>query len=87
MTRKYRITGRVQGVFFRDSTRQVATRLGMTGHAINLADGSVEVLATGTDDAHRELERWLQNGPPSARVDSVDAEPATASATPGFGVG
>lgn len=66
--------GRVQGVCFRASTRNEALRLGLTGHAKNLADGSVEVVACGTDDALAALEAWLQHGPPSARVDAVTRE-------------
>lgn len=69
--RKYFVSGRVQGVFFRESTRREALRLGLTGYARNLADGRVEVLACGGEDALEELERWLAEGPPAARVDEV----------------
>lgn len=58
----------MQGVWFRESTRQQATRLGIAGHAVNLPDGSVEVLACGSHEAVEELARWLRNGPPLARV-------------------
>jgi acylphosphatase len=68
---KFIVTGRVQGVFFRASTRAEAERLGLSGHACNLADGSVEVVACGDTAALRELAAWLQHGPPSARVQSV----------------
>ena len=64
----------MQGVFFRDSTRCVAESLGLTGHAINLADGDVEVLACGDSDALDKLEIWLHEGPPLSRVTSVLAE-------------
>ena len=66
------ITGRVQGVFFRDSTRDVAATLDLTGHAINLANGSVEVVACGTANAIDALEVWLQAGPRMATVVSVE---------------
>jgi len=69
--RQFRVTGRVQGVFFRVSTRDVAVPLGLTGHAVNLADGSVEVLACGEQDALVALERWLCDGPPLASVSNV----------------
>lgn len=69
--RKYRVEGRVQGVWFRESTRQQAERLGIRGHAINCADGSVEVLACGEADALDSLARWLHRGPPTAEVRSV----------------
>ena len=61
----------MQGVWFRDSTRREAERLGITGHAVNLQDGSVEVLAQGTSDAVAELEQWLHQGPPLASVARV----------------
>jgi acylphosphatase len=58
-------------VFFRHSARIEAERLGLTGFAHNLADGSVEVVAQGAPDALDELHRWLQRGPARARVDIV----------------
>lgn len=71
--RLFRITGRVQGVFFRASTRDVAVDLGITGHAKNLPDGSVEVLACGPPDALQQLANWLQHGPRMAEVENVSA--------------
>jgi acylphosphatase len=71
--RRFRITGRVQGVFFRDSTRQQACKLGLTGNARNMPDGSVEVVACGSEDALLRLEDWLQSGPPMASVASVES--------------
>lgn len=64
--------GRVQGVWFRDSTRREAERLGVFGHAINLPDGSVEVLASGSSETLAELEAWLRHGPPLASVTELD---------------
>ena len=69
--RLYTIKGRVQGVFFRASTRRVAESLGITGHAVNLPNGDVEVLACGEGGALDQLGEWLQSGPPNARVDEV----------------
>lgn len=69
--RLFTVHGRVQGVWFRDSTRREAERLGITGYAINLPDGNVEVLAWGETESLRELEAWLQQGPPLARVTRV----------------
>jgi acylphosphatase len=75
MQRHYTIQGRVQGVFFRDSTRQKARELGVTGWVRNRPDGSVEAMARGDPAALTELERWLRGGgPPAARVDDVTAE-------------
>ena len=76
---RFRIRGKVQGVFFRASTRTEAQRLGLRGHARNLADGSVEVLAVGDDAAIAALERWLQHGPAHARVDEVARSEADAA--------
>ena len=72
--RRYSIKGRVQGVYFRDSTRSVAVGLDIVGHAVNLPDGSVEVVAFGSDAALSELETWLRREPPLARVTEVAAE-------------
>jgi acylphosphatase len=62
-------------VAFRAHTRELARRLGLTGHAKNLPDGSVEVLACGDAAALDELESWLRRGPPAARVDAVTRTP------------
>lgn len=70
--RRFLVSGRVQGVFFRASTRDRARRLDLDGHARNLDDGRVEVLASGTSEALAALEEWLRVGPPAARVDGVE---------------
>jgi acylphosphatase len=70
--RLFRIEGRVQGVWFRESTRRAAAALGITGYAKNLADGSVEVLACGKPEALAQLAEWLKQGPPMAQVTCVD---------------
>lgn len=85
--RLFIVTGRVQGVFFRASTRDEAVSLGLAGHAINLPDGSVEVLAAGPATALDRLEEWLHEGPPAARVAGVEARPADAPALSGFRTG
>ena len=74
--RRFTIRGRVQGVFFRESTRRVAEELGITGHAINLSNGDVEVLACGNAAALEKLAEWLEDGPRMASVTSVTAEEA-----------
>lgn len=71
--RLFRVTGRVQGVFFRDSTRRVALDLGLTGYAKNMPDGSVEVLACGGRESLDRLAEWLRSGPPMASVTGVEA--------------
>ena len=71
--RQFKVSGRVQGVFFRASTRDVAMPLNITGHAINLPDGSVEVLACGDRDSVEKLARWLEDGPRMAAVAGVES--------------
>lgn len=70
--RAFRVTGKVQGVFFRHSTRVEAERLALCGFARNLKDGSVEVFALGSASALEALKDWLQRGPAQARVDGVE---------------
>lgn len=71
---RFLVSGFVQGVCFRAATQARAHELGLGGHARNLADGCVEVIASGTPAALAELEDWLREGPPAARVDSVERE-------------
>ena len=66
------VHGRVQGVFFRDSTRKVARDLGIKGSAVNRSDGSVQVIAKGTPEALKELKVWLTQGPKMALVENVE---------------
>lgn len=69
---RFLVSGMVQGVWFRASTRELALRIGLRGQAINLADGRVEVLACGEAGAIERLAEWLEQGPPRARVDWVE---------------
>lgn len=85
--RRFTIKGRVQGVFFRDSTRRVAESLGITGHAINLRDGDVEVLACGEPEAIDKLASWLAEGPPMASVSEVAEQAAEWEELVGFRTG
>jgi acylphosphatase len=73
---RFFISGRVQGVFFRASTRNQAQRLGLRGWAVNLPDGRVEVLAVGAAAAVQQLGEWLHDGPPAAQVLAVETAPA-----------
>ena len=72
------VKGRVQGVFFRASTRDMATRLGITGYVCNRRDGSVYVEAEGDERSLAEFSSWLQRGPVHARVQEVILEEAPA---------
>ena len=74
MTIRCVVRGRVQGVFFRASTQSVARSLNIDGHAINLPDGSVEVLAHSDEKTLEQLKSYLSHGPDHARVDSLECE-------------
>jgi acylphosphatase len=82
IARRCYVAGRVQGVFFRASTRERAHELGVTGYARNLPDGRVEVLACGTAPAVQQLCDWLWKGPPASRVDDVRIEELRAEDLP-----
>jgi acylphosphatase len=85
---RFLVSGKVQGVCFRAATRDEARRLGLRGHARNLPDGRVEVLAAGKAAALDALMQWLQHGPPLARVDGVERREAGARTdADGFTIG
>ena len=81
---RFLVHGRVQGVGFRAATRTEALRLGVSGHARNLRDGTVEVVACSSGSALGALEAWLQHGPEGARVDAVHREPWAGDVPRGF---
>jgi acylphosphatase len=68
------ITGKVQGVFYRDHTRRWASSMGLSGWVRNLADGRVETLVEGEKEIIQDLERKLKKGPPLSRVENVHTE-------------
>jgi acylphosphatase len=81
------VYGRVQGVFFRDTTRREARQRNITGWVRNEMDGTVRVVAEGPEEALRELEQYLHRGPSAARVERVETEWDEASgAFSGFNV-
>jgi acylphosphatase len=77
------VSGRVQGVWFRESTRQRAEALGLSGWVRNLPDGRVEALLEGEAGAVREGLAFLRRGPPRARVDDLRVEEETPGPAPG----
>ena len=82
---RFLVGGRVQGVWFRAATRERALALNLQGYARNLADGGVEVVAVGAAAALDELEQWLWQGPPLAKVAAVQREALdTAAVFEGF---
>ena len=76
--------GRVQGVFFRDSTRRKAESLGVAGWARNREDGAVEVVAEGEDDAVEALVDYVRRGPGHAEVSDVDVSEEEPEGLSGF---
>ena len=66
------VSGRVQGVFFRDATRHKAQELGLSGWVRNLPDGRVEAIFEGHPDGVRQAVRWCEGGTPEASVENVD---------------
>ena len=81
---RFLVDGQVQGVFFRASTQARALELALRGHARNLEDGRVEVVAEGDASALDALAEWLRRGPPAARVDRVTREEIAERAISGF---
>jgi acylphosphatase len=75
-TRRLQILGRVQGVWFRESMRREAERLGVAGWVRNCPDGSVEAVVQGPIDAVDTLIAWARSGPPLAHVSHVDVSEA-----------
>ncbi|CAN5726030.1 acylphosphatase [soil metagenome] len=69
-----RVSGQVQGVFFRDSTRRKAEELGLAGWVENLPDGRVEAVFEGPSEKVREMVRWCEEGPQQASVENVDTD-------------
>lgn len=65
------VSGRVQGVFFRDNTRKKATELGLNGYAKNMPDGNVEVIAEGNEEKLKELIEFIKKGPGVAKVTNI----------------
>ena len=82
--RRCLVAGRVQGVWFRGTTRQKALALGLSGYARNLPDGRVEVVVSGPEAQVETLCAWLWDGPALARVEDVTCEPCNLPVPQGF---
>jgi acylphosphatase len=83
---RYRVlvSGRVQGVFFRDTCRKMAEQYGVSGWVRNRPDGRVEAVFEGPEDAVRRLLEWAHDGPRSAVVEDVSAQAEPAEGLSGF---
>lgn len=76
------ITGRVQGVWFRATTRQKAEQIGITGWVRNTRDGCVEAIFEGEENCVKEMIEWCHRGPPLAKIENVEVK--NQSLTNGF---
>lgn len=84
--RRVKVHGRVQGVFFRDSTRERANAHGVSGWARNMPDGSVEAVLEGEAEAVQRVVRFLETGPAHAHVDQVDVDEEEPEGLRGFSI-
>jgi acylphosphatase len=78
------VSGQVQGVYYRQSTKEKALELGVSGIVKNLPNGNVHILATGTQHQLNELVHWCKQGPPHAKVSGVDVESVESQVFMGF---
>ena len=81
------VSGRVQGVFYRDSCREQANAAGVDGSARNLDDGRVEVVLEGEREAVDRVIGWCRRGPQGAQVESVEVEDEEPRRESGFTLG
>ena len=84
--RRVKVYGRVQGVFFRDSTRERANSDGVSGWARNMRDGSVEAVLEGEPEAVQRVVRFLHTGPSQANVDRIDVDDEEPEGLTGFSI-
>jgi acylphosphatase len=80
------VSGRVQGVFYRDTCRQVADKEGVAGWASNLRDGRVEIVLEGDEDAIERVVAWCRVGTEYATVESVDVSDERPEGLSGFAI-
>jgi acylphosphatase len=81
------VSGRVQGVFFRDTARREADSKGVAGSARNLPDGTVEVVLEGAPGAVAEMVKWCRQGPPQAHVSGIEVTDSDPEGLRGFEIG
>lgn len=78
------VSGRVQGVYFRQTCKEVAKELGITGTVRNLPDETVEIAATGSEEQLKKLADWAAQGPPAASVEKLDVKEVPLKEFEGF---
>lgn len=84
ISRTIRVSGDVQGVFYRKYTREAAERIGVTGLVRNLPEGDVEILVTGTSEQVQQLIDWCWTGSPRSRVQQVTVQEKALELFTGF---
>jgi acylphosphatase len=84
--RRVQVTGRVQGVFFRDTCRREAAARGVAGWVTNRDDGSVEAAFEGSRDAVESMIDWCRRGPAHASVDRLDVSEEDPTGESGFAI-
>lgn len=84
--RRVVVSGRVQGVWFRDSCRREARRLGVQGWAVNRSDGRVEAVFEGPPDAVLSMVNWAMHGPPRAEVTDLELTEEPPEGEAGFSI-
>ena len=84
--RRVLVSGRVQGVFFRDSARRRAVEAGIAGSARNLQDGRVEIVLEGDADAVAAMIEWCRQGPDYARVEDIEVTEEEPQNLQGFAI-
>ena len=85
--RRVVVGGRVQGVFFRDTARRIATGKGLAGSATNLRDGSVEIVVEGDPEAVAEMIEWCRRGPQWSEVSGIEVTEEEPQGLSGFSIG
>ena len=80
------VSGKVQGVFYRQSAKEIAKEIGITGEVKNVANGSVYILATGTKVQLDNLVAWCRHGPPKANVLSIETKELSIQQFDGFSI-
>lgn len=86
IARRVVVSGRVQGVWYRQACANEAARFGVTGWVTNLADGRVEAHVEGPSDGVEALIAWCRRGPPRAEVERIEVEEVGPEGHPGFEV-
>jgi len=80
------VSGKVQGVFFRQSTKEIAISIGLTGEVRNLSTSDVYIIATGTKEQLDKLADWCRQGPPKARVANIEIQESPLLIFDGFSI-